>query len=187
MDASLLMQIGHALNMIAELPEWVAHWGEVSEQPTGAVEPSALAKHPLHAMRESFVGNVRLMTEFLTTNRERRTLLATHLFEDQAPPWPPPTGEAWWWSVLASARKLGNKQFAHVDIVERSTTPVRELGYTEMASFRSAVFEGTEDLLNTLRTAEHPDTAEILAELLAGARSRATWPIPPWEPPSDGG
>lgn len=44
------MQVGHALNLLAELPEWL--------------EDGRLPKHPRHAVAESFAMNCRILDEF---------------------------------------------------------------------------------------------------------------------------
>ena len=62
-DGPLLMQVGHALNMVAELPEWIEHLPRLDCPWGDEVSVSALTKHPLHALREAFVANVRVQSE----------------------------------------------------------------------------------------------------------------------------
>lgn len=160
----LVVQLCHQLNMVAELPEWIAH--------------GDLPKHPRHAAIESFLMNVRSIQAFLSGNGYPDDFLPAQLFSGAA--WDPgPTAERWQ-VPLAEAKTFADKHVAHISRTERVSDPFPTLTYDTMSRYRTATQEGIEHLAAGLRSAGQTPAADTLTAHLMTARSRAVWPVPPW-------
>jgi len=146
-----LMQVGHALNMVAELPEWMMH--------------GSLPKHLRHACADSFLMQSRFLVDFFEKGDPRKDVLVAdfELTEEIAANPPDMFDRA-------------SRQVAHPSR-DRVRVPVDQLADEECREVRAQWFVVLEEFAAKLVDEELRRT---MRGYIATARSRAVWPVPPW-------
>ena len=147
-----LMQVGHALNLVCELPEWL--------------ERAALAKHLGHAAAESFAMNSRVLVEFLwsTANYDKdiraRDYCARRWLTGEKP---------------AALSTLGDKHVAHMTAA-RLDDPLIQLTYGERVGIRDQLLATASKFAAAI---DDPRCRDTMAGYVKHARKLASWPPPP--------
>lgn len=142
------MQVGHALNMVAELPEWLEH--------------ARLPKHPAHAAAESFLMNCRMLVEFFWETRRddigsKHYNLAGHIAVKKP-----------------AAVREASKQVAHPSR-RRLEVPLFLMTYEERDAVRRSLLDAGRSFGELC---SHPDHRRLMGEYVRHAEALATWPPP---------
>lgn len=147
-----LMQVGHALNLVCELPEWLEH--------------APLAKHLRHATAESFAMNCRVLVEFLWSTARMPTDIKADDYCEAG--WNP--GEQ-----PERIKFVGDKHVAHMTAA-RIHDPLVDLTYDERAEVRDELLEVVDDFANAIID---PGCTDTMTFYVKHARTLARWPPPP--------
>lgn len=146
-----LMQVGHALNLICELPEWL--------------ERAPLPKHLRHAAEESFAMNGRVLVEFLWSSGWKGDIRACDY-----------CGNGWLdGEKPAEISWLGDKHVAHMTSA-RSDEPLVVLTYEQRCAIRDRLLSTAEQFVAAI---VDEACAERMAGFVEHARTLGTWPPPP--------
>jgi hypothetical protein len=143
-----LMQVGHALNLVCELPEWI--------------ERAPLPKHLRHAAAESFAMNCRALGEFFTSTGRRSDVRAGNYCD---------------WSKAARPDVLvhvGDKHVAHMT-ADRVTDPLVHQTYQERSDLREALIGTARAFAAAIHD---PDASADMARNVDHAQSLISWPPP---------
>lgn len=147
-----LIQVGHALNLVCELPEWL--------------ERAPLVKHLAHAAAESFAMNCRVLVEFLwSTATYDEDIRATDYCGEG---WSP--GEA-----LVELKWMGDKHVAHMTAA-RIADPLVIVTYDERCEIRARLLNTAEQFAAAI---EDSSSAKRMAGFVTHARALTSWPPPP--------
>lgn len=146
-----LMQVGHALNLVCELPEWI--------------ERSPLPKHLRHAAAEAFAMNTRVLAEFLWSTASYRTDIrasdycTTEWLQGERP---------------STIFVHGDKHVAHMTD-ERLRDPLVTLTYAERGSIRDQLLMTARAFAAAI---DDPSRSALMSGYVDHASSLAIWPPP---------
>lgn len=146
-----LMQVGHALNLVCELPEWL--------------ERAPLPKHLRHAAAESFAMNCRVLVEFMWNSGWNGDVRASDYCRDGWPDGEKPAEITW----------LGDKHVAHMTAA-RIHEPLVVLTYEQRCAIRDRILEAAEQFVAAI---VDETCADRMAGFVAHARTLGMWPPPP--------
>ncbi len=146
-----LTQVGHALNLVCELPEWLEH--------------GHLPKHPAHAAAESYAMNCRALCEFLWGRKDHRDIRAANYEPATAltverPP---------------SIQFTASTQAAHFSRA-RLGDPFPSMTYEERSKVRDRLLDAATEFAERLND---DDSRQLMTSHVAHARTLAAWPPPP--------
>lgn len=151
MRLNYLMQVGHALNLVCELPEWL--------------ERAALPKHLSHSAAESFAMNCRVLVEFLWSSGRKGDIGACDY-----------CGDGWLGDEKpAEITRLGDKHVAHM-AAARIDEPLVALTYMQRCEVRDRLLETAAQFVAAI---EDQACAGRMAGFVAHARTLCVWPPPP--------
>ncbi len=145
-----LMQVGHALNLVCELPEWI--------------DRAPLPKHLRHAAAESFAMNCRVLGEFFRSTGRRPDVRASDYCD-------------WTWNRANQPEGmglLGDKHVAHMTAV-RVTDPLVHQTYGERSDLRDALIGTARAFAEAIHDA---DASAVMVRYVGHAESLASWPPP---------
>lgn len=149
-----LMQVGHALNLVCELPEWLHR--------------APLPKHLRHAAAESFLMNCRLLDEFLrSASTFASDIRATSYCGDG---WSPN-------GMPEDLRELVNKHVVHMTR-ERVEEPLVSLTYGKLVEIRQGLLGATDQFADAIIDERQ---REQMKGFVRRARTLAEWPPAPTE------
>lgn len=151
MRLDYLMQVGHALNLVCELPEWL--------------ERAPLPKHLRHAVAESFAMNCRVLVEFMWSSGRKGDIRASDYCRDGWLDGEKPSEVTW----------LGDKHVAHMTTA-RIDEPLVTLTYEQRCEVRDTLLKTAEQFAAAV---EDEPSADRMAGFVVHARTLGVWPPPP--------
>lgn len=146
-----LMQVGHALNLVCELPEWL--------------ERAPLPKHLRHAAAESFAMNCRVLVEFMWSSGWKGDIRASNYCGDGWLAGEKPAEISW----------LGDKHVADMTAA-RIHEPLVVLTYEQRCAIRDSLLETAGRFVAAI---VDEACAGRTAGFVEHARTLAAWPPPP--------
>lgn len=146
-----LMQVGHALNLVCELPEWL--------------ERAPLPKHLRHAAAEAFAMNCRVLVEFMWSSGRKGDVRASDYCRDGWPDAAKP----------AEITRLGDKHVAHMTAA-RIDEPLVALTYEQRCEVRDTLLETA---VRFVAAIADEACAGRMVGFVDHARTLAAWPPPP--------